>query len=452
MRMRYKTLIIERGVQGRRLKKPLTIKVPEQQGAAEKKLLQYVLESLNRRTCLIPIALENSSIMKVARHLLFNRTGSQLSLYGWTNNVYYFCRWMRAQPDQLVKRCLHKNGIPNSKEIARMTRAIDEYADYLQTCNLSPNTIKNRVGTTIAMFKANGVRLGHPYGLSSWSMYEDRAPTREEIQKILDIADLRERVIITILAVSGLRVGTFLKLQYRHVRHDLERDIVPIHVHVEAEVTKGKRRSYDTFLNEEASTCLKAYLNARKKGTKKIPSEQIHDESPLIRTVRCRQVKTMTAAAVQKLVHNLYVRAGVLENVPRKRHELRTHSFRRFFRTQMATLGVDRDCIGYMMGHRAKDRYHDVRVKGVEYLRGVYLNSRIRIRPKTKMNKFDALKEIIQAWGLTPNKILTDEALSQLTPNNTKTQANNRELLFWLSAPRNQQPNGLSAESSDAQK
>jgi hypothetical protein len=100
----------------------------------------------------------------------------------------------------------------------------------------------------------------------------------------------------------------------------------------------------------------------------------------------------------------------------------------------MASLNVDRDCIDYMMGHAIKDRYHDVRMKGVEYFRGVYLTSGIRIRPKIKMNRIDALKEIIQSWGLDPQKILTCEALAQITPTEEKKQADNGDLVSELKA------------------
>jgi integrase len=341
-----------------------------------------------------------------------------------------------------------KKGDRNPKEIAEMERALDEHIDYMQTKNLSPNSIKCRLIHVVSLFNVNGVRLRFP-AMSSWTLYEDRAPTREELQKILDLADLRERVIITILAVSGLRVSTLLKLQYRHVKHDLERGIVPTHVHVEAELTKGKRRSYDTFMNEEATTYLRCYLAARKKGTKSIPPEQINDRSPLIRASHCKQVRTAAAPQVHRFVHDLCIKAGIFEKNPlQKRYELGTHSLRKFFRTQMASLDVDRDYIQYMMGRPRKDRYHDVKMKGVEYLRGVYLNSRISIRPKTKMNKIDALKEIIQSWGLNPQRILTDEALSQTTPNTEKMQASNRDLLFWLEAPQNHQASDFLPESS----
>jgi hypothetical protein len=56
-------------------------------------------------------------------------------------------------------------------------------------------------------------------------------------------------------------------------------------------------------------------------------------------------------------------------------------------------------------------------MKGIEYLRGIYAASGLSIQAKTKVNKIDALKEIIRAWGLNPEEILTKEA--QANPNAT---------------------------------
>jgi len=37
----------------------------------------------------------------------------------------------------------------------------------------------------------------------------------------------------------------------------------------------------------------------------------------------------------------------------------------------------------------------------------------LSIKPKTKVSKIDALKEIIRAWGMNPEQVLTREALTQ---------------------------------------
>ncbi|MGB9915102.1 MAG: hypothetical protein ACPLIG_02745 [Candidatus Bathyarchaeales archaeon] len=92
------------------------------------------------------------------------------------------------------------------------------------------------------------------------------------------------------------------------------------------------------------------------------------------------------------------------------------HSILRFFHTQLTALGMPTDYIEYMMGHTIST-YHDIQMKGIEYLRGIYSAAALSIRPKTRTSKIDTLKEIIRAGGLNPEEILTKEALAR--PNAT---------------------------------
>jgi site-specific recombinase XerD len=146
------------------------------------------------------------------------------------------------------------------------------------------------------------------------------------------------------------------------VKRDLEKGTIPIHIHVEAEITKGKYHDYGTFLGQEAVDYLTAYLDSRRKGSstgKKLP-ENIHDNSPLIRDGQSNQAKPVTTGRIHCIVHNLYVKAGLVTSNPRgRRYDLRAHSIRKFFRTQMASLGVQTDYIEYMMGHTIST-YHDI--------------------------------------------------------------------------------------------
>jgi hypothetical protein len=52
-------------------------------------------------------------------------------------------------------------------------------------------------------------------------------------------------------------------------------------------------------------------------------------------------------------------------------------------------------------------------MKGLEFLRNIYATSGLSIKSKTKVSKIDTLKEIIRAWGLNPEQVLTREALTQ---------------------------------------
>jgi len=88
------------------------------------------------------------------------------------------------------------------------------------------------------------------------------------------------------------------------------------------------------------------------------------------------------------------------------------HSLRKYFKTQLMALGVQPDYIDYMMGHTV-DTYHDIQSKGAEFLRNIYAGAALSIRPRTHYTKIDIIKEMVRAWGLQPEKILTSEALAE---------------------------------------
>jgi len=399
---------------GKKLKQPLTLSVPDPQNASDEKLHQYIIDSLSwKMPSLVPFTFSNNSTLELAKHLLRHRTGSTATLYQYIYGVHRFCRWMNAQPDQLIKSCQDPEGDPDPKALAKYSRLLDDFVGNLQAESLAPGTVSNHVKGVKALFRVNQLKLELPYSLSKRAVYSDRAPTPEELQHLIDIADLRLKVIVSMLALAGFRIGTLVKLQYRHVKRDFEKMTIPIHIHVEAEITKGKYHDYNTFIGQEAADYLRAYLEIRRQGTNKIPPENIHDETPLIRNQQNKHAIPLTPAAIHKLIHDLYVKAGLVQAKPfGRRYDLRAHSIRKFFRTQMAALGVDRDYIEYMMGHTIS-AYHDIKMKGVEFLRGIYIASGLSIKPKTRMSKIYALKEIIRAWGLNPEEILTKQALTQ---------------------------------------
>lgn len=231
---------------------------------------------------------------------------------------------------------------------------------------------------------------------------------------MLDLGDLRERAIVSMLALGAFREETLSKLQYRHVREDLEKGIIPIRVHVEAEITKGKYGDYDTFLGAEAAEYLKLYIEMRRKGSpdKGNPPETLTDESPLIRDETSQIPRPIGPKQVRKIVHQLYKKADLLKPPRGRMYDLRVHSLRKYFKTQMLALGVQPDYVDHMMGHTV-DTYHDIQMKGTEFLRNVYTASGLSIRPKTRNNKTETLKEMIRALGYNPERILTKEALTE---------------------------------------
>lgn len=107
-------------------------------------------------------------------------------------------------------------------------------------------------------------------------------------------------------------------------------------------------------------------MEARKAGglPNKIPPEIIQDESPLIRNEHAKDVRSLSSGQIYNILHRLMAQAGFLGSKVGRRYTIRPHSIRKFFRTQMAALGLGTDYIEYMMGHTIST-YHDIEMKGI---------------------------------------------------------------------------------------
>ena len=170
----------------------------------------------------------------------------------------------------------------------------------------------------------------------------------------------------------------------------------------------------------------------RRRGGRYFPPEQIIDESPLIRNTRFgKRILGVSEKTIRKVVHDLVVSADVAKKLPNSwMYSVRTHSLRKYFRTQMSAAKIDSEITEYMMGHTI-NTYEDVQSLGIEVLRNLYCSAGLVIRPKTQLNRIDQLKEIIRAWGQNPEEILTKDALMRgnITETNEQTQTHQLSIL-----------------------
>jgi integrase len=375
----------------------------------EKVARQFVIDAFKgKMPSLIPFALENESILNVASYLLkYTKSQSPATLYQYVFGVHRFCRWIDKSPDEIIREIQHGKEAGND-----YVKAIDAFIGDLQAENLAAGTINNHVKGVKTLFRVNDIPLALPYRLPKHVKFSDRAPTPEELSRVIDVANIKEKTIVSLLALSGMRIGTLAKLTYNHVRPDLEAGIIPVHIHVEAEITKGKYHAYDTFLGVEGVQYLKAHLDMRKKGTEKKPPERLTDNSPLIRNERRNKVLPVSEAGISTLIHDLLFKAGIIQKGDVKRYPVRPHSLRKYFRTQLGAIStIPTDYIDYMMGHTVST-YNDIRMKGINYLRELYASSGLSIRPKTKLSKIDKLKLFAESLGLNPDEVLAKDAFA----------------------------------------
>ena len=366
----------------------------------------------------------------MVRHFLRHCSASHDSCVLYTSKVKKYAEWLGHNPDIIIQDVKPIGAIPDPIKVQNHCGFLNDYLAYLQDSDLKPGTASDFIKAVKTFYRTNGVKkieLDEP--LSRKVTYKDRAPKPEEIALMLDKAATREAFIVAAIASGGFREGTFSKLKYRHVKEDFEAGRVPIHIHVEAAITKGKYHDYDTFINAEACHLLKLYIQDRRQGGRSMPPETLTDEAPLIRnTHNTDRVLGITEKTIRKIVHNLAVNAQIAKKLPNSwMYSVRTHSLRKFFRSQLSTSKIDTEIVEYMMGHTI-NTYEDVQSLGIETLRNLYTSAGLAIRPKTQVNRIDQLKEIIRAWGENPEELLSKDALLRGNITETSDQTQNHQL------------------------
>jgi integrase len=151
--------------------------------------------------------------------------------------------------------------------------------------DLAAGTLKNYV-TVIKLFcemndddivsgtiKWNKISRGLPKAKSNAN---DRSPTKKEIRKLLEYPDRRIKPIVLVMCSSGIRLGAWDNLSWKHVepKNNNKGQVIAAKLTVYA----GDAEEYYTFMTPEAYDALKNYMDFRAS-----LGEPINDDSPLIR-------------------------------------------------------------------------------------------------------------------------------------------------------------------------
>ena len=99
----------------------------------------------------------------------------------------------------------------------------------------------------------------------------DRAPTIEEIRKLSEYPDRRIKPIVYIMASSGIRIGAWDSLQWKHVT-SITNDNGEV-IAAKLLIYPGDSEEYYCFITTEAYTALKDWMNYRSKHGENITSD-----------------------------------------------------------------------------------------------------------------------------------------------------------------------------------
>jgi len=176
---------------------------------------------------------------------------------------------------------------------------------------------------------------------------DDRVPTLDEIKRLIDFDDRRIKVIVLTMISSGMRVGAWDYLKWKHVipiqRGDIDNDEV---VAAKLVVYGGEKEEYYSFITNEAYNAIKEWMDFRASF-----GEKITGESWILRDIwqktsiryshnigMATHPKQFKSVAVKTLIGRALQIQGVRKPLDlksgEKRHEFKTvHGFRKFFKT-----------------------------------------------------------------------------------------------------------------------
>ena len=182
---------------------------------------------------------------------------------------------------------------------------------------------------------------------------QDRAPTLEEIRRLVSVADLRTKCLILFLVSSGARIGSVEYLRWR----DLQEVELQGRKMARITVYAGEPEEYYSFVSPECWEYLSRYRERRESiGEVVGPSSPVFIMELDKRRFDQGKVKPVKVITLKTQLGYLLRQIGmrsVLTDRPNYRsYEWKqAHGFRKFFKTRMEVAGAKPLVIEMLMGH-----------------------------------------------------------------------------------------------------
>jgi integrase len=188
------------------------------------------------------------------------------------------------------------------------------------------------------------------------SYSDDRIPTIEEIQRLLEYPDRRIKAIVYTMTSSGIRLGAWDYLKWGHIRPiEIDGEVVAAKIIVYGD----DEDEYFSFISKEAFGALKEWMKYREDS-----GELIDENSWAMRDLWDTQVaqgrgfpgrpKKLSSVGLKKLINRAIWAQGLrkkLEN-GKKRHPFQAiHSFRKWFKTRCEIAGMKPINIEKLLSH-----------------------------------------------------------------------------------------------------
>ena len=363
-------------------------------------------------------------------------SGSKITGDVYLRRLGSFCVEMGKNPKELPKL--------KDKQLADL---IDDYVISREKKGNAGSYIKSTVKGVKSWLLFNGIKLPRQIKVKdadkSPTLSEERIPTPDELKRIFNSGDSRERTACALVAFTGVRIGVLgnykgndglrlkdipdLKVEGKEITFLR----VPAQVNIREELSKSGKK-YFTFLGQEGCMYMENYLIERIRS-----GEVITPESAIITAAKLgfRGKQHITAVNVGDLMRNAIRNAGFTW----RPYVLRAYFDSRLLLAQDERL-IQRDYRAFFMGHVGDIEHRYTLNKGrlsvdlIESMRSAYEKSERFLETERKgltedevENKFRM--QLLLMAGFTEGEIQEKNLLNLTSEEITKIA---REKLFGM--------------------
>jgi len=240
-------------------------------------------------------------------------------------------------------------------EPRKLEGLIRDYIVYMREGKrLAHATMSSRIAAISHFLHMNDVQINwkkiKKYMGKHRNIVEDRPYQREEIKKLIDLAPLRDKAIICLMASSGMRRGALPRLRLRDMNRIDKYGLLKFTVY------KNESESYITYYTPECTKIIDEYLQYRSSlGEKLVPS------TPLFRQIfdgvlQVNKPLPISDYSISLMISRLLKDSRVRQPPPAASIHteiMQTHGFRKFFKTTCINSGMNPLYSEYLMGHRS---------------------------------------------------------------------------------------------------
>jgi len=325
----------------------------------------------------------------------------------------------------------YKGELEREKFLDRLQDAIDDFSCFIKAQKHTPIHEANLLAIASSYIKKGcGIKdIEVTFPRRMFTIFHNRDITKEEIIKILEHANIRDRAFFLMMAESGLRPGTLLNLRYKHIKQDYQKDTIPMKIELPSELLKDRISDRWTFIGDDGFRVLKEYLSTRK---------GIEDNDFLFIAERPSKLKGEVVAETSfsnkfnRIVQKLGIDKPIGQGKPKS---IRLYVLRSFFFNNMKCDSAYRKfwfCHSSVDDHYISQdvqRHREEYAKGYKFLR-IYQPGEVDVRIEALTNELEKTKEeldLIKRNQVSLEKL--EEALKKYEAERPLREQHHEELL-----------------------